>query len=182
VGASPLTADREQRFEAFFRRHYGAAMAYALRRAPEEIAHEAVADAFLVAWRRFDSVRSPDLPWLLGVTRRTLANQLRGERRRLRLRVRVADSGTFAPAGDPTLHDQTVISALRRLPEHEREALLLIAWEGLNPREAACVAGCTAVAFRVRLHRARRQLRRELGDPGDALHPQPYPRPLGEAP
>jgi RNA polymerase sigma-70 factor (ECF subfamily) len=46
----------------------------------------------------------------------------------------------------------------------EREALLLVALEGLEPRRAARVVGCTPAAFRARLHRARRRLAAHLGE------------------
>ena len=36
--------------------------------------------------------------------------------------------------------------------------MLLIAWEGLTPSQAARVVGCSGATFRVRLHRARRRL------------------------
>ena len=48
--------------------------------------------------------------------------------------------------------------ALGRLPEHEQEVLLLVAWDGLSVRDAAKVMGCSSGAFRVRMHRARRLL------------------------
>ena len=54
-------------------------------------------------------------------------------------------------------------NALRALTEHEREALLLVAWDRLTPVEAATAAGCSAAAFRVRLHRARRRVAAQLG-------------------
>jgi RNA polymerase sigma-70 factor, ECF subfamily len=41
----------------------------------------------LTAWRRLDEVPDPALPWLLGVARRVVANQRRGEQRRERLRL-----------------------------------------------------------------------------------------------
>jgi RNA polymerase sigma-70 factor (ECF subfamily) len=56
-----------------------------------------------------------------------------------------------------------VVRALQTLPELSREALMLTAWEGLVPAEAAQVIGISPAAFRVRLHRARRQLETELG-------------------
>jgi RNA polymerase sigma-70 factor (ECF subfamily) len=55
-----------------------------------------------------------------------------------------------------------VLDALARLPEAECEALTLIVWEGLTPQQAAVALGCSAVAVRVRLHRARRRLAREF--------------------
>ena len=147
-------------FESVFRAHVGAVHAYALRRSDAATADEVVADTFLVCWRRFD--RAPDdvLPWLYGVARRCLANRLRAGRRE---QARVAPMA--ATATDPTADTyeqraraREVLAALAELPPKEREALQLCAWEGLSPAEGARVVGCTAAAFRVRLHRARRRL------------------------
>ena len=54
--------------------------------------------------------------------------------------------------------------AIGTLSAPEREALLLVAWEGLEPRRAARVVGCTPAAFRARLYRARRRLAAQLGE------------------
>ena len=59
-------------------------------------------------------------------------------------------------------------AALGRLPANDREAITLIAWDGLRPAEAATVLGQSPAAFRVRLHRAKRRLRRELDRAGQA--------------
>jgi RNA polymerase sigma-70 factor (ECF subfamily) len=50
------------------------------------------------------------------------------------------------------------------LSERDREALMLVAWDGLEHREAAIVMGCSTGALTVRVHRARRRLARELAD------------------
>jgi DNA-directed RNA polymerase specialized sigma24 family protein len=100
---------------------------------------------------------------LYGVARRTLANQLRGLRRRHRLIWRLASQ---PPPAQPELLPGLVSTRLREavleLSDVEREALLLIAWEGLTPSQAARVVGCSGATFRVRLHRARRRLERVL--------------------
>jgi RNA polymerase sigma-70 factor (ECF subfamily) len=49
------------------------------------------------------------------------------------------------------------------LGERDREALMLVAWDGLDHRDAATVMGCSTSAFTVRLHRARRRLAGLLG-------------------
>jgi RNA polymerase sigma-70 factor (ECF subfamily) len=67
----------------------------------------------------------------------------------------------------PADADPALFEALARLPGHEREALLLTAWDGLRPRAAADVAGCSPATFRVRLHRARRRVARELERPDE---------------
>ncbi len=54
-------------------------------------------------------------------------------------------------------------SALTVLSERDRELLLLVAWEGLTPAEAAEVLGIGSVAARSRLHRARRRALQALG-------------------
>ena len=53
-------------------------------------------------------------------------------------------------------------AALAALPATSREALLLVATEGLSPAEAAGVCGISAEAMRQRLSRARAQLARRL--------------------
>jgi RNA polymerase sigma-70 factor (ECF subfamily) len=59
---------------------------------------------------------------------------------------------------------QRVATALASLPGAYREALLLVAVEGLRPSEAAEVCGVTADAMRQRLSRARALLGRRLTD------------------
>ncbi len=165
VGTRPAApADDAARFERIYRSHYAAVSDYALRRAPEH-ADEVVAETFLVAWRRLDAVPEADaLPWLLAVARRVLANARRAAVRRGRLGERLR--GLEGP--DATRQDAggagaaSVQGALAHLSERDRELLTLLAWEGLDHEQAAAVLGCSRAAFRVRLHRARRRLLREL--------------------
>jgi len=53
-------------------------------------------------------------------------------------------------------------AAFRRLSERDREALALVAWEGLDHAAAARALGCTRAAFAVRFHRARRRLAAQI--------------------
>jgi RNA polymerase sigma-70 factor (ECF subfamily) len=55
-------------------------------------------------------------------------------------------------------------TALAGLSERDREALLLVAWDGLDHRAAARVMDSSTGAFTVRVHRARRRLARALSD------------------
>lgn len=50
------------------------------------------------------------------------------------------------------------LEALAALPEQQREVLLLVAWDGLTPDEAASALGIRPGTFRVRAHRARAAL------------------------
>jgi len=151
------------RFEALFERYHADVAAYVRRRAPNSIAEDVVGETFLVAWRSLERVHGDPLPWLYGVARRVLANDLRRERRRGVLTARLAwERGQPEPAVSADV-SEPMRAALLALGEHEREALLLIAWEGLKPAQAAVAAGCSSATFRTRLHRARRHLQRTLG-------------------
>jgi RNA polymerase sigma-70 factor (ECF subfamily) len=65
------------------------------------------------------------------------------------------------------MSDELAVAMVKLSPQ-EREALLLVAWEGLDSARAARAAGCTPVAFRARLHRARRHVAAALAAPAIA--------------
>jgi RNA polymerase sigma factor (sigma-70 family) len=157
----------EQRFARLYHEHAREILGYALRRCPEpEDAADAVAETFLVAWRRLAEVPlGPEARlWLFGTARLVVANQRRGERRRNRLAEQLsAELERRLPAeeaADPT----GILEALNALEEPERELLMLVGWEELTPAQAARVLGITALAARSRLHRARRRLRARLAE------------------
>lgn len=81
--------------------------------------------------------------------------------------------GTPRPSPfDATVANETgrrVEAALAELPAMYREALLLVAIEGMRPAEAAKVCGITPEAMRQRISRARSAMARRLGDGKDAL-------------
>ncbi len=183
------SAGAEDRFSRLYDAHYRDILAYALRRAvgPDRAA-DAVAETFLIAWRRLDEV-PPDGEarlWLFGVARRVLANQRRGAQRRdalvERLAAEIATIQVTHPdaaevPGSGSLTD--VGRAFRTLSERDREVLTLVGWEGLGNQEVATVLGCTHTAARIRVHRARRRLANALGAAaarGDDPVPAPTPR------
>ena len=62
-------------------------------------------------------------------------------------------------------------AALASLSQGDQEVLRLVAWDGLAPADLAVVLGCSPVAARTRLHRARSRLAARLGiDPGPQRH------------
>ncbi|WP_242883446.1 RNA polymerase sigma factor [Actinomadura litoris] len=172
-------ASEEERFTAMYDACRQRVWAYAVSRAGRQVADEVVSETFAVAWRRFRDVPDPALPWLLGVARNVLREGYRAEARReafaaeLRGWAERADAGRGGhpahpgPAGDiaeDVAERLAVLRAMAALPEGDREILILVAWQGLTPREAARVVGCSAAALRVRLHRARRRLVRAVED------------------
>lgn len=158
---------REQSFVELYERHYGSVLGYLRRRASEAAARDVAADTFLTAWRRLDVAADGGLPWLYRTAALTLRNVDRTERRQQRTCERLASLPASGLEGDLAIAQATrseVFAAIRQLPEVDRELLLLVAWEELDLRSAAAVIGRSPGAAAVRLHRARRKLRRLLAD------------------
>jgi RNA polymerase sigma-70 factor, ECF subfamily len=107
------------------------------------------------------------VPWLLGIARNLVRERRRADGRQaelaasLDLRTRAMDlmAGDVA---DQVVERAAALRALATLSDADRETLTLVAWQGLPPRAAARVVGCSQAAFWVRLHRARRRLERAI--------------------
>lgn len=181
---SGSAASEERRFERIYAATFDSVAAYLLARTDRDSAADALARTFEIAWRRVADVPAEPLPWLLGVARRVLAEQWRASGRRAALFDRIAET-VSETTGDhaPTLAErECVVSAVRELPASQREALLLVAWDGLTQREAAAVLGCSRAAVAVRLHRARRALQTVLrGESPDAPRSHAVDIPTREA-
>jgi RNA polymerase sigma factor (sigma-70 family) len=155
-----------RRFEALYRAHHGAVVRFARRRVDPASAEEVVADTFAIAWRRLADVPDEPLPWLYAVALRCVLNARRAQasgRAKAASAAAVAATGARDPA-DVLAERDAVLRAFARLSEDDREALRLVAWEGLDQRAAAAVLGVTRPAFAMRLTRARRRLAAALDD------------------
>ncbi|WP_328468071.1 RNA polymerase sigma factor [Actinoplanes sp. NBC_00393] len=162
---SKQTPQDQQRLVALWTGHAPRVLAYALRHVDPDTAQDVVSETFLTAWRRLASVPDDPLPWLLVVARNTIANQRRSGRRQVRLAAEMERLHRIAGPADAAdvlaTERAAVLDELAAMTPREREALLLVAWDGLEPAQAAKVAGCSLPAFHVRLFRARRRLRTE---------------------
>lgn len=128
-------------------------------------------DTFVVAARHLQDIPHDSLVWLLGVARRITVTHHRTSRRSEALRERLAYTA-LRPTSleqDPVVDTAVARSrhrslgdALSHLSDNDREALLLVAWDGLDTRRAAQVAGCGYATFAVRVHRARKRLMEEF--------------------
>lgn len=159
--------DREDSFRALYGAVYPDLLRFVQRRTGPERAEDVVAEAFLVVWRRFDDVprdHGEARAWTFGIARNVLLNDQRGERRHRALGVRLANL-TLEPPGDEidgVVSRVDLAMAWRQLSETHQEALALAVFEELTAPHAATVLGISAVAFRLRLSRARRALRHHL--------------------
>lgn len=161
-------------FEELYRATYPRVLAYARSMASREDADDAVAETYAIAWRRQrDIPRSAELGWLLGVTRRVLANARRGRRRAGALHA-LLDLQPRSPGPDPAdcVEDGELRTALLELSPLDREAVVLTAWFDLSSADAAQALGITPAAFRMRAARARRRLRVALNPNESQESPQ----------
>jgi RNA polymerase sigma factor (sigma-70 family) len=151
-------------FEDLYRATYRRVLAYARSVATREDADDAVAETYAIAWRRQRSIpRGAELGWLIGVTRRVLANTRRSRRRAGALHA-LLDLQPRASGPDPAdrISDCELRAALLELSPLDREAIVLTAWFDLSSADAAQALGITPAAFRMRAARARRRLRGAL--------------------
>ncbi|MFJ5215723.1 RNA polymerase sigma factor [Streptomyces sp. NPDC088354] len=167
--------------EALYTAHADRVLGYLLHRTDRDTAQDILSETFVLAWHKSDSVPDDALPWLLASARRLLANRVRSDQRYRAATARMAtlaDRPGTIEIGDAIGTRSEVFAALLALSEPDREALLLSAWYDLTARQAAVVMGCTATAFAVRLHRARKRFKAALTDadqtpavPGTHRHP-----------
>jgi RNA polymerase sigma factor (sigma-70 family) len=169
-GGAPTTAasraDADQ-FVVQFWEHGPAVHAYLARRAGRQGADDIFGEVWLRAFRAratYDH-RTPDpRPWLYGIARYTLRAYWQQQHRgRPPMYEALADPWDEADHRlDANRRLTELRHALARLPDDEREVLLLVAWERLSPTEAAEVIGIPPGTARSRLHRARRLVQGEL--------------------
>lgn len=166
-------------FAVTYDRHRSAVVRYGLRRlndghAAEELAQE----VFVVAWRRRNDVPDHALPWLYGVARRLLANTWRAGRAAPDL-VEIPATLSAPDDADARARVLDVRRALAELSDGDQEILRLVGWEQLAIAEVAVALGCSTVAAKVRLHRARKRLLAALApeavDRGVSLDAVPAP-------
>jgi RNA polymerase sigma factor (sigma-70 family) len=160
--------DPRAAFEQLFRETRIDLLAYILRRSRSvEDAADVLAETYLIAWQKLDVIPTGDRtrPWLFGVARNLLLKGATRRRSHDALVERRASEMRAArsvrwPVGDT--RSEALRAALGALSETDREVLTLAAWDGLTPKQIAGVLGVPANVARVRLHRARRRLRRRL--------------------
>jgi RNA polymerase sigma factor (sigma-70 family) len=170
TGTQPRAAmtDDEARFVEIYRRYAQPIQAYCARRTAGPQVADAVADVFLVAWRRVDQIPDGDaaLPWLYAVAYRVLSHQWRHKARSRRLLQRLqglAQIDTFSPDVVVLRNEEyrVVLDAAARLRPIDQEILRLTLWEELSHADVALVLGIAITAVKERAYRARRNLAAE---------------------
>ena len=155
----------DTKFREVFDAHLTSVQRYCARRLRPADANDAVAEVFLVAWRRIRQMPEGDesLPWLLGVARNVIRNLERSGRRSSRLKARVEQEPTPANPGPEAqvirhIEYAEVAAALNSLNPADQEVIRLRAWEELTAPQIAVVLGCSLAAAEKRVTRASQRL------------------------
>lgn len=162
-------SEKNEEFARLVATHRHALLRYATRRLDDHAtAEDLVAETFVVAWRRFETLprREEELFWLYGIGGRVLSNIVRGRQRSMRLESRLAfereSDDLDARYGEQDI--ESLMVALGALSADERELIQLVYWERLSYREMGIVLGCSEKAAGIRLSRARSRLRGLMND------------------
>ena len=125
----------------------------------DEVANDAVAEAYAQLLRRGTAVRDP-AAWVwraaFQIARGTLKDRQRNE-------PGPRPDDDRADHVD-TYFDEDLLTAVRRLPEGQRAAVILFYYADLPIRQIADRLGTNSLAVRANLSRGRRRLRQLLGD------------------
>ena len=118
------------------------------------------------------------IPWIYTIAHRTCLDEMR---RRKRSRLRLTKDGELRagaaahitgvaeearPLEDDHASAAAAMAALERLPDNQRQALMLTKIHGRTVAEAAMITGTTPGAIKLRAHRAYVTLRGLLGKAG----------------
>jgi RNA polymerase sigma-70 factor (ECF subfamily) len=156
----------ERRLEQLAETHSSRVLAYLARRTVNPADAADVFQAVLeTTWRRLRDVPADDqaaLAWLLGTARRCLANNRRGQTRRLKATERLVASIRVLETSDAASSFLDVRQAINHLDEADREILTLVYWEDLTVEQAAEVLEIRPPTARKRLERARTRVRLQL--------------------
>jgi RNA polymerase sigma factor (sigma-70 family) len=159
-------------YDGYFAEIYG----YVAGRLGRDVADDLAAETFLVAFRkrdRFDPARGKVRPWLYGIATILVGQHRRKESRRYRALARAgrrvldsADSHDDRVADAVTAErlGRRLAAALAGLRHGDRDVLLLVALSELTHQEVAVALGIPYGTVGSRLSRARRKLRKELGE------------------
>jgi len=158
-------------FGGIFDRHASELLAYVVRRVGTADGESVLGELFRIAFEsraRYDLSRTDARPWLYGIAANLImkhhrsAGRLRSALERLALRQESRpvpfDQRIVDAAADRQLCER-VAKAIEELPDHDREVVLLYAWQRLTYAEIAEALGIPIGTVRSRLNRVRKVLR-----------------------
>jgi len=157
-------------YDRFGRAAYG--LAYRVLR-DEALAEDAVQEAFLAVWRtaaRFVPERGKASTWIMTLVHRRAVDLVRREERRRADALERAPEQEAVEAVDEEawlrLQRERVQSALKKLPDQQREAIELAYYGGFTQSELAERLGQPVGTIKSRMFNGLARLRELLAEPG----------------
>jgi len=137
------------------------------------VAEDLAADVFAKAWERIDRFQWRNVPvqhWLLTIARNAVTDHWRSRKRMSSPLDILGEASSDDPLPDEhvarDLEVETLGRALLKLPDEQRDVLILRFIEDLPHRDVAAILGKSVEAVRQIQSRALRALRNVLGDEG----------------
>jgi RNA polymerase sigma-70 factor (ECF subfamily) len=161
-------------FGEVFDRHWDSVYGYCRSRAGDA-GEDLAAETFRLAFDRratYELDRADARPWLLGLATNLIRNHLRGcdrgRRAMGRLGADTCEDHAEVAIGrvEAALLGPALAQALDGIPDGDRDALLLMAWNDLSYQEVAEALGIPVGTVRSRISRARLRLRVRLSEVG----------------
>jgi RNA polymerase sigma-70 factor (ECF subfamily) len=159
-------------FERLYRANVEAVTAYFARRSADpHVVADLTADTFVTAitsFGSFDPGRGTARAWVFGIARHVYAAYCEAYGHQQDRLARLAGRRDLEPDQVEELLDRIdaeragrdLVTGLGLLPDRDRALVELVDLAGLRPKEAAAALGLTPGATRMRLMRARAQLRK----------------------
>jgi RNA polymerase sigma-70 factor (ECF subfamily) len=162
----------EDEFDAFYLASYSRLVAalFAMTGDLAE-AQDVVQDAFVRAWDRRRQLSTVDHPeaWVRTVAWRLAVSRFRRARTGLRAWRR---HGPPPDVAGPDVHHPALVAALRRIPEAQRQAIVLHHLCDLPVEQVAAEVGAPVGTVKARLSRGRAALAQHLTDQSSAEVPR----------
>ncbi|SRR6266851_1308300 len=152
-------------FDEAMRRHEREILRFILRATGDrDDALDLFQETWLRAYRSYRQLDSAEglRPWLFRIAANLCLNRKRDRARRARIisdiEFREEDAGAVSPVHDSALH---LKSMLKRLPNKQRQALIMRKLAGLDYAEIAMALGCSEQAARAGVYLAMKKLKAE---------------------
>jgi RNA polymerase sigma-70 factor (ECF subfamily) len=155
---------QKQAFAALVKRHERSVRAVAMNVLRDhESVQDTAQDAFLKAYENLPSLRRPRAfgPWLMKITRRCALNTARQQPKETALEPTGA---AVAQGADGRLdeEEQRLLAAVLKLPESEKQVVMLRYFSGQSVRDVAEMLGRSVGTVTKQLSRAHKRLRNIL--------------------
>lgn len=162
----PVPTDKQREFLAAYAKCHDALLRYCTTAAFGKCdVRDLVQDILLTAFQNFDGIAEGKLlHYLIRAARNRSISLGRGRR----YKVEVLEEQTLerlrakGAAPDTLLDVEILYRALHRLPEKQRNAVILFEINGFSIREIAGMQGCSEASVKMKLSRGRKRLRELL--------------------